>query len=119
MENKKLSQIHFRCTNSQKKRIQVEAKKMNLTVSEYLLNSKNKVYSSRRELLNLVEKVSYYDNKLDNNINQIAKNFNTNGFVVDDRMLKELLNELYNIGQKREQLNAALHQIIKLMSNES
>lgn len=119
MEKKKQTSIHFRCTTAQKKRIKAEAEKLNLSISDYMLNSKSRVFAYRKDLLNLVENVSYYDVKLDNNINQIAKNFNTNGFVVDDKVLIELLNQLSKIGEKREQLNSSLHKIIKLISNES
>lgn len=116
MGNKKQSDIHIRCSEVQKKRIKNEADKLGLTISDYLLNSKNKTFIFRKDLIKLVEEVSYNDNKLDNNINQIAKNFNTNGFVVDDNVLKELLTVLYKVEQKRDNIITSLNKIIKVIS---
>jgi hypothetical protein len=110
--------IELRCSKDKKEYLKSKAKSLNLTLSQYLLRDRNTDFNAS-ELLNIIENISYYDNKLDNNVNQIAKNFNTNGFVVDDGVLKELLEMLYDIGKKREHLNESLHKIIKLISNES
>jgi uncharacterized protein (DUF1778 family) len=116
MESKKQSDIHIRCSLEQKNQIKSEADKLGLTISDYLLNSKSNTFLYRKDILNLVECLSYNDNKLDNNVNQIAKNFNTNGFVVDDNVLKELLNLLSSVGKKREDLITKLNKLIKILS---
>ena len=110
--------IELRCSKEKKEYLKNKAKSLNLTLSQYLLRDKNTDFNTSK-LLDIIENISYYDNKLDNNVNQIAKNFNTNGFVIDDAVLRELLENLYNIGKKRESLNESLHKIIKLISNES
>lgn len=116
MGNRKHGRIEVRCSLEQKDRIKSEAEKLGLTVSDYLLNSKNNVFLYRKDILNLVEFLSYNDNKLDNNVNQIAKNFNTNGFVVNDSVLNELLNLLASVGNKRKDLITKLNRIIKILS---
>lgn len=116
MANQKHGRLYLRCSLEQKKEIKSEADKLGITVSDYLLNSKNNTFLYRKDILNLIECLSYNDNKLDNNVNQIAKNFNTNGFVVDDNVLKELLNLLSSVGKKREDLITKLNKLIKILS---
>jgi hypothetical protein len=116
MAEKKIRiRIELRCSQEKKAELKEKAKSLNLTLSQYLLRDRNAQFNTS-ELLKLVEEVSYNDNKLDNNVNQIAKNFNTNGFVVDDNVLKELLNLLSSVGKKREDLITKLNKLIKILS---
>lgn len=115
MAEKRRIRIELRCSKEKKEELKEKAKSLNLTLSQYLLRDRNAQFNAS-ELLKLVEEVSYNDNKLDNNVNQIAKNFNTNGFVVDDNVLRELLNLLSSVGKKREDLITKLNKLIKILS---
>lgn len=116
MADKKLLRIELRCTIEEKERIQEAAKNANITVSQYLLNANNKNFIYRSSLLKFVEDVAYNDNKLENNINQIAKNFNSKNYVFTDNSLNNLLDNLNRVEEKRTTLIKNLQKIIKLIS---
>lgn len=116
MERNKVEHIQIRCTQGEKEAIRLSAKNANLSMSEYLLrvNSKHFVYYSM--LLKLIDEVAINDNKLDNNINQIARNFNTPNYVITDDSLKQLIYNLQKVEEKRENLIKNFQKIIKVIS---
>lgn len=113
---KKDHEINFRCTESEKKRIISYAKEVNLSTSEYLIRIalKRKI-SNNRKLLLLIHALSASDNKLENNINQIARKLNSSSNVPENDIM-EFIEYLRLVASKRENINQALRKIIKLLA---
>lgn len=114
---KKDHEINFRCTESEKKRIISYAKEVNLSTSEYLIRValKRKTVSNNKKLLLLIHTLSASDNKLENNINQIARKFNNSSNVLESDIV-ELIGYLRLVASKRENINQDIRKIIKLLT---
>lgn len=109
--------ISIRCTEKEKQNILHSAKKFNLSLSAYLLNRrKSHLYSTF--LIKMIDDVANNDNKLENNINQIARSFNTKNIIIDNHLMLDLLDKLYECGKKRDQLMRKLEKIIKIISQD-
>ena len=96
--------IQFRCTVSVKEAIRKSAKEVNLSMSEYLLRQNNKHIVHHIPLLKLLESLSYNDMKVENNINQITKQFNRPNIIVTDSKIDELIYCLNELGKKRDKM---------------
>lgn len=92
----------FRIEKELKERICKEAKKSNLTVSEYI----NKQLKNKSIIVIECGKEIYYElNRIGNNINQIAKKLNSNIATYKDiKNLESILNELNRIWQSLNSL---------------
>lgn len=74
-KNRKLERINIRCTTNEKKFIDQAAEKYDITVTELILESALFFEVNFIDLSNLKE-LTIAINRLDNNINQIARNMN-------------------------------------------
>lgn len=63
----------------------------------------------------MIHALSASDNKLENNINQIARKFN-NSSNVQENDIVELIGYLRLVASKRENINQAIRKIIKLLT---
>lgn len=115
MENKS-ARIHIRCTPSEKKEIQYLAKEAKLSMSEYMMRQNKKHVVHHIPLLKLMESLSYNDMKVENNINQIAKNFNSPNSVVTDKKIDELIYWLIELGKKRDKIVKEEREIRKILA---
>lgn len=117
MKINKTEIISIRCTVKEKQDVLLSAQKFNLSLSAYLLNRQRaKLYS--RHLIKMIDDVARNDNKLENNINQIARSLNSNNLIVDNHFIEILLGRLYECGEKREQLMRKLEKIIKIIAQD-
>ena len=108
--------IQFRCTVSVKESIRKSAKEVNLTMSEYLSRQNNKHIVHHIPLLKLLESLSYNDMKVENNINQIAKNFNSPNSIISDEKINELIYWLIELGKKRDKIIKEEREIRKILA---
>ena len=108
--------IQFRCTVSVKESIRKSAKEVNLTMSEYLSRQNNKHIVHHIPLLKLLESLSYNDMKVENNINQIAKNFNSPNSIITDEKINELIYWLIELGKKRDKIIKEEREIRKILA---
>lgn len=115
-DKKRDCDIHFRCTQQEKKKIVEYANQMNLSVSEYMLRLalKKKTIASHKELLSTIHTMSIADNKLENNINQIAHRLNSNPNIsIND--LDDIINLLRLVANKRDTSIKEIRKIYKLL----
>lgn len=109
--------ISIRCTEKEKQSISYSAKQFNLSLSAYLLNNrKSRLYSTF--LLKMIHSIASNDNKLENNINQIARNLNTNNCIVDNHSFQNILKNLQECAIKREQIVKQLEKLIKIIAQD-
>lgn len=118
MANKKTHDIHIRCTELEKRIILNRAKTLDLSLSEYLLvhgMGKN-LKLSPKKVLAVLNKIITDDSKLENNINQIAKNLNANITTFDDKNIEDIVKMLSLVTQKREILFKEVNNIYRVLS---
>ena len=115
MENKTAT-IHIRCTPSDKKEIQNLAKEAKISMSEYLIRQNKKHIVHHIPLLKLMASLSYNDMKVENNINHIAKNFNSHISFVTDEKINELIYWLIELGKKRDKIIIEEREIRKILA---
>jgi|GEM_PF-5167378 len=109
--------ISIRCTEKEKQNILHSAQKFNLSLSAYLLNRrKSHLYSTF--LIKMIDNIASNDNKLENNINQIARNLNTNNCIVDSHSFQNILKSLHECAIKREQIGKQIEKLIKIISDD-
>ena len=109
--------ISIRCTEKEKQSISYSAKQFNLSISTYLLSRrKSRLYSTF--LIKMIDNIANNDNKLENNINQIARNLNTNNCIVDNHSFQNILKNLHECAIKREQIGKQLERLIKIIAQD-
>ena len=108
--------IQFRCTVSVKEAIRKSAKEVNLSMSEYLLRQNNKHIVHHIPLLKLLHSLSNNDMKVENNLNQIAKQMNSPNIMVTENKFDELLFCLIELGKKRDKTIYDLNEIRKILA---
>jgi hypothetical protein len=94
MEEKKNSVIRFRCTSSERKKIESMAKPYG-SISKFLLSTvltDKKVIIEPKTFLKGMDELTISINRVGNNINQIAKYLNATKDINNFTLLNELLN---------------------------
>ena len=71
---------------------------------------------SPKKVLAVLNKIITDDSKLENNINQIAKNLNANITTFDDKNIEDIVKMLSLVTQKREILFKEVNNIYRVLS---
>lgn len=110
--------ISLRCTEYQKKKITENAKILNLSVSEYLIRIalQKKIIANHKEVLSTAHKLSMADNRVENNINQIAHRLNRQASITLDD-LGDIIDELRRVAIKRDIMITEFRKIYHLLKN--
>lgn len=110
--------ISLRCTEYQKKKITENAKILNLSVSEYLIRLalQKKIIANHKEVLSTAHKLSMADNRVENNINQIAHRLNRQANITLDD-LGDIIDELRRVAKKRDIMITEFRKIYHLLKN--
>lgn len=114
------ARIELRCTKEEKKKIKQLSNKLNISITELLLNSAlyKRPVISRQEVLNVLKKLSTNDLKVENNINQIAKKINENKLTNDPEFLL-FFNENFNkMIEKRDNFYKEMNSLYRLLSKD-
>lgn len=110
--------ISLRCTEYQKRKITKNAKLLNLSVSEYLIRLalQKKIIANHKEVLSTAHKLSMADNRVENNINQIAHRLNRQANITLDD-LGDIIDELRRVAIKRDIMITEFRKIYHLLKN--
>jgi len=118
-KNTKSTEIKFRCYPTEKKKIQELAKDFGLNTSEYILRKSldHPVKGNHKKITQTIHSLNLELSRSGNNINQFTKVANTH--LKTGRLSKELYSqfqkELENHIEIRQQLNATIRKLIKIM----
>lgn len=110
--------ISLRCTEYQKKKITENAKLLDLSVSEYLIRLalQKKIIANHKEVLSTAHRLSMADNRVENNINQIAHRLNRQANITLDD-LGDIIDELRRVAIKRDIMITEFRKIYHLLRN--
>ncbi|MDO5664493.1 MAG: hypothetical protein Q4G63_04440 [Bacteroidia bacterium] len=114
----KTAGFYFRITDEDKNSLNLKAKEYGVTISEFILQQtlgKKTVYK-QKEIIRELENIAVRDNKVDNNINQIAKILNTNYKNFDNIMIKDLYKLLDKYIKSQEELSKNIRSMYRLLS---
>ena len=85
-------------TEQEKKRLQLQAEKYQMNMSDYIRRVAAKPPEVTKEEFNSsIQKTIYEIHKIGNNINQIAKKYNENNYIEPSEVLIQRLGEIYDL----------------------
>lgn len=109
---KKTETIRFNCTSEEYEAIKLASENAGLSMSDYLIRESDR----HTELLSLIEKVTSNENKLDSDIDQMARKFDNQDQEIVEVDLQSFITQLQKVGESTESSNESLNKILKLLS---
>ena len=104
--------IFVSCTQEEYEVIRIASENAGLSISDYLLSE----YEKNTEILTLIDEVTNSEKKLDEQMDQMAKEFNDPGYVVSDNDLKKFISQLNQVSESTDSSIERMDKIIKLLS---
>lgn len=90
--------VKFRMTETEKIRLQNQAKRYHMNVSDYIRHIAARPPDVTREEFEMsIQRTIYEIHKIGVNINQIAKKYNENGYTQPSESLNQNLGEVYQL----------------------
>lgn len=119
MGENKTKSISIRITKRQHHILRKRSDEIGFSISEYVLKSvfRKSIIINNGIVLKAINTLQIRDNKLENNINQIAKKLNSNAFFseIERQELKDLIS---SVGIQRAALAKNIQEFYRLLSSK-